>query len=214
MARMPLLTATAFAVAFLSLSFASLAVAQAGTTAAEPEVITVAADKTLRPTNRKLLGINLNYLLDNDANRPRGARPLARAVADVSRLGLYPAQALRASKVVTLPAAMPVYPLDYEERLAQAVLQPLHRLRYGGGGSAQLPRGCGKTALLGGFGECDELLKSRHIRGVIMLIEEFMSLMLRCSCAFSKRACLVTLRTPYHFNWKEREPSHANPCPA
>ena len=96
----------------------------------------------------------------------------------------------------------------------QAVLQPLHRLRYGGGGSAQLPSGCGKTALLGGFGECDELLKSRHIRGVIMLIEEFMSLMLRCSCAFSKRACLVTLRTPYHFNWKEREPSHANPCPA
>ena len=82
MARMVLLAAT-LGVAFLFPVFPSPAAAQAGTTAAEPEIITVAADKTVRPTTRKLLGINLNYLLDNDANRPPGARPLAQAVTDL-----------------------------------------------------------------------------------------------------------------------------------
>ena len=83
MARMPLLPAMALAAAFLLRLSPSPAVAQTEAAAAEPESITVSADKTLRPTSRKLLGINLNYLLDNDANRPPGARPLARAVTDL-----------------------------------------------------------------------------------------------------------------------------------
>jgi len=48
-----------------------------------PETIIVDAVRTLRPTNRNLLGINLNYLLDADANRRPGARPLARAILDM-----------------------------------------------------------------------------------------------------------------------------------
>lgn len=48
-----------------------------------PDTIVVDALRTLRPTNRNLLGINLNYLLDADVNRRPGARPLARAILDM-----------------------------------------------------------------------------------------------------------------------------------
>ena len=48
-------------------------------------------------------------------------------MADVARLGLYPASALRASRVVTLPSAMPIYPLDYEAKLAAATA-PVHQI--------------------------------------------------------------------------------------
>lgn len=47
------------------------------------DVIVVDAAKTVRRTDRKLLGVNLNYLLDADANRPRGSRPLVRAILDM-----------------------------------------------------------------------------------------------------------------------------------
>ncbi|MFP5258517.1 MAG: alpha-L-arabinofuranosidase [Acidobacteriota bacterium] len=105
MPRMCLLAATAFVAAFLFALSPSRAVAQAGAVAPEPETITVAVDRTLRPTDRKLLGINLNYLLDNDANRPPGARPLARAVADLGVGSLrYPGGA---KSDVTLWAASP-----------------------------------------------------------------------------------------------------------
>jgi hypothetical protein len=45
--------------------------------------IVVDVKRTLRQTDRKLLGVNLNYLLDADANRRSGARPLARAILDM-----------------------------------------------------------------------------------------------------------------------------------
>ena len=61
---------------FLPLSAAVLAAAEVG-------VITVDAGKTLRLTDRKLLGIDVNYLLDADVNRRPGARPLARAILDM-----------------------------------------------------------------------------------------------------------------------------------
>lgn len=69
------------------------------------------------PADREGLCLEINL---EDAREPEETT-LARAVADVARLGLYPAEGLQASKVVTLPSAMPVYPLDYEERLAQAL---------------------------------------------------------------------------------------------
>ena len=72
------------------------------------------------PADREGLCLEINL---EDAAEPEETT-LARAVADVARLGLYPAKALRASKVVTLPAAMPVYPLDYEARL-EAVVAPV-----------------------------------------------------------------------------------------
>ncbi|MFP5260009.1 MAG: FAD-dependent oxidoreductase, partial [Acidobacteriota bacterium] len=72
------------------------------------------------PADREGLCLEINL---EDAAEPEETT-LARAVADVARLGLFPAEALRASKVVTLPAAMPVYPLDYEARL-EAVVAPV-----------------------------------------------------------------------------------------
>ncbi len=68
----------------------SLALAAAPTTAraetpaaAAPEAVAVDAGRTLRATGRSLLGLNVNYLLDHDANRRPGARKLARAVLDM-----------------------------------------------------------------------------------------------------------------------------------
>ncbi len=48
-----------------------------------PETVTVDAARTVRPTSRELLGINVNYLMDADGNRRPGARKLARAVLDL-----------------------------------------------------------------------------------------------------------------------------------
>jgi protoporphyrinogen oxidase len=45
-------------------------------------------------------------------------RVVERATADVERLGLHPASALRKSMAVLIPDCLPVYPLDYQERLA------------------------------------------------------------------------------------------------
>lgn len=75
--------------------------------------------RELGPADREGLCLEINVATDGDALPPE-EETLARAVADVARLGLYPAESLRASRVVTLPAAMPVYPLDYEARLARA----------------------------------------------------------------------------------------------
>lgn len=50
---------------------------------------------------------------------------LARAVEGVERLGLAPAGRLRASRLFRLPDALPVYGLDYQARLAEA-LAPAH----------------------------------------------------------------------------------------
>lgn len=75
------------------------------------------------PADREGLCLEINL---EDASEPEAAT-LARAVADVARLGLYPASALRESKVVTLPSAMPVYPLDYEARL-EAVVAPVREI--------------------------------------------------------------------------------------
>lgn len=47
------------------------------------ETVVVDAGATIRPTSRELLGINLNYFLDADVNRPRGAKRLARAILDL-----------------------------------------------------------------------------------------------------------------------------------
>ena len=69
------------------------------------------------PADREGLCLEINL---EDASESEETT-LTRAVADVARLGLYPASALRASKVVTLPAALPIYPLDYEARLEAAV---------------------------------------------------------------------------------------------
>ena len=72
---------------------------------APAEAVTVAADQTLRKTDRRLLGINLDYFIDHDANRPKGARPLAEALADLGVGSLrYPGGA---KSDVTLWAAPP-----------------------------------------------------------------------------------------------------------
>lgn len=70
------------------------------------------------PADREGLCLEMNIGIGPDG--PTEEESLARAVTDVARLGLYPAEALREARIVTLPAAMPVYPLDYEERLAAA----------------------------------------------------------------------------------------------
>lgn len=48
------------------------------------------------------------------------AELLPRCLADLERLGLARREDLRASRVVSLPHSMPVYGLDYQERLAEA----------------------------------------------------------------------------------------------
>lgn len=48
-----------------------------------PETVVVEAARTVRPTSREQLGININYLLDADVNRRPGAKPLARAILDL-----------------------------------------------------------------------------------------------------------------------------------
>ncbi len=75
--------------------------------------------RELGPVDREGLCLESN-VATGDGALPDEAQTLARAVADVERLGLYPAAALRESRVVTLPAAMPVYPLDYAARLEAA----------------------------------------------------------------------------------------------
>ncbi len=70
------------------------------------------------PADREGLCLELNVPEGTDASDEEAA--IARGVADVERLGLYPAAALRQARAVTLPAAMPVYPLDYERKLALA----------------------------------------------------------------------------------------------
>jgi protoporphyrinogen oxidase len=73
------------------------------------------------PADREGLCLEMNLPGPGDGgDGPSEAETLARAVADVERLGLYPRSALREARAVTLPAAMPVYPLDYEARLAAA----------------------------------------------------------------------------------------------
>ena len=76
------------------------------------------------PADREGLCLEVNVAGDSLANE---ADTVARAVADVERLELYPASALRQGLAVTLPAAMPVYPLDYETRL-EAAVAPVRRL--------------------------------------------------------------------------------------
>ncbi len=61
-------------------SFYQYGLAAAGETAG---TVVVDASRTVRPTSRELLGINVNYLLDDDANRRPGAKPLARAILDL-----------------------------------------------------------------------------------------------------------------------------------
>jgi len=70
------------------------------------------------PADREGLCLEINVATGPDA--PSEAQSLGQAVADVAKLGLYPPEALREARVVSLPAAMPVYPLDYETRLAAA----------------------------------------------------------------------------------------------
>uniref|UniRef100_I2Q7J6 Protoporphyrinogen oxidase n=1 Tax=Desulfovibrio sp. U5L TaxID=596152 RepID=I2Q7J6_9BACT len=77
------------------------------------------------PADREGLCLEINLPGEGDGGggrttAPTEAETLARAVADVERLGLYPPSALREARAVTLPAAMPVYPLDYQARLAAA----------------------------------------------------------------------------------------------
>ncbi len=71
------------------------------------------------PAGREGLCLEINVAA-GDAAPPSEEESVAAAVADVARLGLYPASALRRARAVTLPAAMPVYPLDYEARLDAA----------------------------------------------------------------------------------------------
>ena len=61
------------------LSFCQCGLAAAGEVAG---TVVVDASRTVRPTSRELLGINVNYLLDDDANRRPGAKPLARIASD------------------------------------------------------------------------------------------------------------------------------------
>ncbi len=75
--------------------------------------------RELGPADREGLCLEINVASDGGA-LPDEARTLEQAVADVRRLGLYPPEALRESLVATLPAAMPVYPLDYAQRLEAA----------------------------------------------------------------------------------------------
>ena len=82
--------------------------------------------RELGPADREGLCLEIN-VATGEGELPGEAETLARAVADVARVGLYPEAALRASRIVTLPAAMPVYPLDYEATLA-AALAPMHGL--------------------------------------------------------------------------------------
>ncbi len=78
---------------------------RAATAQDQPETILVDAAKVVRQTDHKLLGVNLNYLLDNDANRKSGARPLAKAILDMGAGTLrYPGGA---KSDVTLWAAPP-----------------------------------------------------------------------------------------------------------
>jgi protoporphyrinogen oxidase len=72
------------------------------------------------PVDRE--GLCLETNIGDGPDSPSEAQSLAQAVADVARLGLYPTTALRQAKVVTLPAALPVYPLDYEARLEAATV--------------------------------------------------------------------------------------------
>uniref|UniRef100_I2Q481 Alpha-L-arabinofuranosidase n=1 Tax=Desulfovibrio sp. U5L TaxID=596152 RepID=I2Q481_9BACT len=74
---------TAAALLLAGLLILSRPVRAAEPTVAAPSAITVDAARTLRATSRSLLGLNVNYLLDDDANRRPGARRLARAVLDM-----------------------------------------------------------------------------------------------------------------------------------
>jgi hypothetical protein len=68
----------------LSLGIALAAPALAASPAAPPDTTaSVDAGRILRTSNRSLLGIDVDYLLDADANRRPGARKLARAILDL-----------------------------------------------------------------------------------------------------------------------------------
>ncbi|MGE4538257.1 MAG: NAD(P)/FAD-dependent oxidoreductase [Desulfovibrio sp.] len=75
--------------------------------------------RELGPADREGLCLEIN-VATGEGTLPSEAETLNRAVADVAHLGLYTPQALREARVVTLPAAMPVYPLDYERNLEAA----------------------------------------------------------------------------------------------
>jgi len=82
--------------------------------------------RELGPADREGLCLEIN-VATGDGDVPSEQATLERAVADVVRLGLYPASALRQARVVTLPAAMPIYPLDYEAQMA-AAMAPVREL--------------------------------------------------------------------------------------
>jgi len=67
--------------ALLALLFAASS-AFSGPPDAAPDIVVDAA-RSLRPTGRGQLGINIDYFLDADSNRRPGARPLARAILDM-----------------------------------------------------------------------------------------------------------------------------------
>lgn len=82
--------------------------------------------RELGPADREGLCLEFNVASGSQA-LPDEDRTRQQAVADVARLGLYPPSALREARVITLPAAMPVYPLDYEDRL-EAAARPVRGL--------------------------------------------------------------------------------------
>jgi protoporphyrinogen oxidase len=62
-------------------------------------------------------GLCLEFNVSDDLKTLSHEEIIARCIADVETLGLYPASALRETRVVELPESMPVYGLDYEERM-------------------------------------------------------------------------------------------------
>lgn len=82
--------------------------------------------RELGPADREGLCLEIN-VATGDGDLPDEQATLEQAVADVARLNLYPASALRQARVVTLPAAMPIYPLDYEGQMA-AAMAPVREL--------------------------------------------------------------------------------------
>ncbi|AGW14734.1 protoporphyrinogen/coproporphyrinogen oxidase [Megalodesulfovibrio gigas] len=73
-------------------------------------------------------GICFEYTMTPELSTMDDAALLRTALADSHLADLYDASSLRASRVVRLPQALPVYPLDYQQQLA-AALTPARSLQ-------------------------------------------------------------------------------------
>ncbi|MCA1944033.1 MAG: FAD-dependent oxidoreductase [Desulfovibrio sp.] len=73
-------------------------------------------------------GICFEYTMTPELSTMDDAALLRTALADSHLANLYDASSLRASRVVRLPQALPVYPLDYQQQLA-AALAPARALQ-------------------------------------------------------------------------------------